>query len=153
MDYRSGASVQEISREIQRLAEEKFLTQVQADLINCETLARFFATPIGQKLRTGTPYLREFKFSILEDAGAFGPELEGEQILLQGVVDCALLEPEGITVLDFKTDGVTEETLAHAVEKYRPQVQTYGRALSRIYEMPVIHQYLYFFHLKRFAEV
>ena len=153
MDYRSGASVQEISREIQRLAEEKFLTQEQADLINCETLARFFATPIGQKLRTGTPYLREFKFSILEDAGAFGPELEGEQILLQGVVDCALLEPEGITVLDFKTDGVTEESLAHAVEKYRPQVQTYGRALSRIYEMPVIHQYLYFFHLNRFVEM
>ena len=87
------------------MAEEKFLTQEQADLINCETLARFFATPIGQKLRNGTPYLREFKFSILEDAGAFGPELEGEQILLQGVVDCALLEPEGITVLDFKTDG------------------------------------------------
>ena len=64
-----------------------------------------------------------------------------------------LLEPEGITVLDFKTDGVTEETLARAVEKYRPQVQTYGRALSRIYEMPVIHQYLYFFHLNRFVEV
>ena len=54
---------------------------------------------------------------------------------------------------DFKTDHVTESTVAAAAERYRLQVQTYAEALSRIYEMPVKAKYLYFFQLGRFVEV
>ncbi len=153
MDYQTGASAETIAREIERLVEQRFLTPEQGAVIPCEALARFFATSVGQKLRSGTPYLREFKFSILDDGQHYGPGLEGEQVLLQGVVDCALLEPEGITVVDFKTDAVSEDTLLPAVERYRSQVRIYGEALSRIYEMPINKQYLYFFHLNRFVEV
>ena len=63
------------------------------------------------------------------------------------------LEKDGIIVLDFKTDHVTESTVAGAAEHYRLQVQTYAEALSRIYEMPVKAKYLYFFQLERFVEV
>ena len=122
-------------------------------LVNTEKLARFFQTEPGRKLRSGAPCLREFKFSILDDGRHYGEGLEGEQVLLQGVVDCALLEADGITVLDFKTDHVTEETYLSAAERYRPQVQTYGEALSRIYEMPIQKSLLYFFQLNEFVAV
>ena len=79
--------------------------------------------------------------------------MEDEQVLLQGVVDCALLEEDGITVLDFKTDRVTEETLPQTVRRYRLQLDTYADALSRIYEMPVKGKFLYFFHRNQFVEV
>ena len=69
------------------------------------------------------------------------------------MVDCALLESDGITVLDFKTDFVTEATLPAKVDYYRAQVWTYGEALSRIYEMQIKKRYLYFFCLNRFVEV
>ena len=74
-------------------------------------------------------------------------------MLLQGVVDCALLEPEGITVIDFKTDRVTEETIHVTADRYSLQVQTYADALSRIYEMPVKRKLLYFFNLDTFMEL
>ena len=45
-----------------------------------------------------------FKFSILTDAGAYDPAAAGEQVLLQGVVDCFWQEADGIVILDFKTD-------------------------------------------------
>ena len=77
--------------------------------------------------------------------------MEGEQVLLQGVVDCALLEPDGITIIDFKTDRVTEETVAATAERYSLQVRTYADALSRIYEMPVKGKMLYFFSLDAFV--
>ena len=77
----------------------------------------------------------------------------GEQILLQGVVDCALVEKDGITVVDFKTDYVTDATLPEVLARYRPQVDTYSRALERIYEMPVKGTCLYFFHLKKLIAV
>ena len=83
----------------------------------------------------------------------YGEGLEGEQVLLQGVVDCALLEEDGITVLDFKTDYVTEDTVMQRAESYRIQVETYADALSRIFEKPVKEKVLYFFRLSKFIEL
>lgn len=97
--------------------------------------------------------LREFKFSILENASSYDPDLHQEQILLQGVVDCALIEEDGITVLDFKTDSVTEETFPMLAERYRPQVSTYADAISKIYKKPVKHALLYFFRIGKFFEI
>ena len=87
----------------------------------------------------------------MDDGTHYGDGLEGEQVLLQGVVDCALLEPDGITIIDFKTDRVTEATVSAAAERYSLQVQTYADALSRIYEMPVKGKMLYFFSLDAFV--
>ncbi len=147
--YENCGNTEAVTREIARLVECEFLTAEQGSLIHCEKIARFFSSEIGVKLRTGTPYLREFKFSILDDGRHYGEGLDGEQVLLQGVVDCALLEPDGITVVDFKTDAVTEQTVAATARRYRSQVQTYGEVLSRIYEKPIKAQYLYFFRLDR----
>ncbi|MGN1025617.1 MAG: hypothetical protein ACI4P4_04340, partial [Faecousia sp.] len=83
----------------------------------------------------------------------FGPGLEGEKVLMQGVVDCALLEEDSIVVLDFKTDHVTDETICTVAERYRNQVETYAEALGRIYQTPVREKYLYFFSLNRFVKL
>ena len=64
-----------------------------------------------------------------------------------------MLEDDGITVIDFKTDYVTEETLPDVVERYRAQVQTYANALAQIYEQTIKAQYLYFFRLNRFVSI
>jgi len=151
--YENCENEETISQEINRLTEEGFLKPDQAALVNCQKLAVFFATEIGRKLISGMSCLREFKFSILDDGNHYGENLDGEQVLLQGVVDCALLEADGITILDFKTDYVTEETLLSVTDRYRLQIETYAEALSRIYEMPVKQKLLYFFRLDRFVNV
>ncbi|MBQ4551052.1 MAG: helicase-exonuclease AddAB subunit AddA [Oscillospiraceae bacterium] len=136
-----------LEQEIQRLARARIIPEEFAPRLERSAILAFFETDIGRKLMT-EKHIREFKFSILEDAG-----IEGEKILLQGVVDCALVEEDGITVVDFKTDYVTEETLPEVIARYRPQVDTYSRALERIYETRVKGTYLYFFHLKRLVAV
>ena len=144
---------EEIRSEIQRLVSRKLLTEEQGDMIDCEIVADLFATDIGRKLRSAKETIREFKFSILDDGSRYGTGLEGEQVLLQGVVDCAMIEDDGITVIDFKTDAVTKETLPQLLERYKPQVRTYVEALERIYRKPVKEAYLYFFGLGRFVAV
>ena len=151
--YENCGSAEQVAQEIARLVEEGFLSALQGELVNCQHIAAFFETDFGTKLRQGTEHLREFKFSILDDGVHYGEGLSGEQVLLQGVVDCALLEEDGITVVDFKTDKVSEETLSELAERYRSQVNTYAEALSRIYQMPVKSRKLYFFRLKRFVDV
>lgn len=142
-----------VAGEVARLVESGFLTPDQGALVDCCQIAAFFETPIGKKLRSGAKCLREFKFSILEPGEEFGPGLAGEQVLMQGVVDCALLEEDGIVVLDFKTDRVTDETICAVAERYRSQVETYAAALERIYKTPVRENYLYFFSLNRFVKL
>jgi ATP-dependent helicase/nuclease subunit A len=121
-------------------------------MVECDRLARFFDTEIGMRLRTSENVLREFKFSVLDDGAAFDQALAGEKILLQGVVDCALMDDDGIVVMDFKTDRVSEDTIAHTAQRYWPQVEAYAEALSRIFEKPVKAKMLYFFHMDQFVE-
>ena len=73
--------------------------------------------------------------------------------MLKGVVDCDLIETDGITVVDFKTAHVTEDTIDTVARRYRPQVEAYAQALCRIFQMPVKRSLLYFFRLGRTVEL
>ena len=66
--------------------------------------------------------------------------------MLQGVVDCAFETPEGLVVVDFKTDRVTAEQQAQRAEGYRPQLEAYALALGQVLEKEVAEKLLYFFH-------
>lgn len=148
--YEACTDAAAVNAEVERLVSERFITPEQGSMVDCEKIAAFFATPLGLRLRTGKNVLREFKFSILDDAAVYGPDLAGETVLLQGVVDCALVEEDGITVVDFKTDRVADDTIDAVAQRYRPQVEIYADALSRIYELPVKAKALYFFQLDKF---
>ena len=151
--YDQCTDITGVEKELRRLVEENYLTAQQAELINCQQIAQFFETEIGKRLQKHGHVLREFKFSVLEDAGKYDPSLAGEEMLLQGVVDCAMVDEDGITVIDFKTDYVTEDTLAEKVSQYHPQVAAYAQAIARIYQLPVKQSLLYFLRLGKFAQV
>lgn len=136
-----------VNAEIQRLQKEGYLTKQQASIVDHKAIATFFMSPVGKWILGMKNVLREFKFSILEDARIYDANVTGELILLQGVVDCAVVEPDGITIVDFKSDRVNSETIGSFVEKYRPQVEAYASALSKIYQLPVKTKILYFFSL------
>ncbi len=151
--YEQCTTVAAVEQEIERMVDAGLVKQEAGAMVIPGQIAAFFTTDVGKKLRSGVPHIREFKFSILDDGEKYVQGLAGEQVLLQGVVDCALLEEDGITVLDFKTDRVTEQTLPQAAERYRIQLETYADALSRIYEKPVKQKMLYFFHLGELVEI
>ena len=153
ISYEKCRDIEGVRREIERLKEEKLISEEQGDMVDPAQIAAFFSTDLGSRLRTEKQVLREFKFSILTDASRYYENVPGEQVLLQGVVDCALVEEDGITVLDFKTDYVTDKTLESVVARYRDQVLSYADALQRIYQLPIKASYLYFFHLNQFAQV
>ena len=142
-----------INQDVQRMVTERLITPEQAAVVDCVRLLNFFKTSLGRKIQNSNNVLREFKFSLLDDAAKYYPGVEEECVLLQGVVDCAIIEEDGIVVLDFKTDRVSEDTVMGAAERYRAQVMAYADALQRIYCMPVKNAKLYFFAIDRFVDV
>ena len=85
------------------------------------------------------------RFSLLESAARFVPEASaGDEILLQGVVDCFFEEDGALVVVDFKTDRIAPDALAERAEHYRPQLEAYSLALAQVIGKPVKEKILYF---------
>ncbi|MCL2843409.1 MAG: exodeoxyribonuclease V subunit beta [Oscillospiraceae bacterium] len=145
IDFQRCTSFAEIQTEIARLTKAGHITPHAAHAVDPEMIWQFFQSPLGQRVLTATHLRREFKFSLLAPAAALLPGAGGEEILLQGVIDCYLEEPDGIIVLDFKTDHVPAGGISAKAEEYKGQMQAYAYALERITAMPVKERVLYFF--------
>lgn len=136
------------------LVERHLLTKEQAAAVDQAAIRRFLASELAEELRRADRVEREYRFSLLVDATAYYTDMgAGEQVMLQGVVDLFAETAEGLTVVDFKTDYVTAETLEKKVADYRPQIGAYSSALEQIVEKPVIRRVLYFFRTGQTVEV
>ncbi len=135
-----------VAAQLERLVSGGFLTEQQGRAADPALLSAFFASPLGQAMARAEERGREFKFSVLLPAGAYCPGAEeGEEVLLQGVIDAWFRTGESLTVVDFKSDRVTPEAQRARAEEYRPQLTAYARALEEIMGLPVEHRMLWFF--------
>lgn len=152
-DFDKCTNVAAIQDEMARMSALGLLSQTQVESLQPENLVQLFTSPIGIRIRSCAKVLREFKFSILDSSEKYAPGTSGDFVLLQGIVDCALIEQDGITIIDFKTDQVNEQNVITRAAEYRNQVCVYADALSRIYELPIKEAFLYFSRLNRFVPV
>ena len=131
------------------------LTAEQAAAVDVPALRRFLESPLAEEMRQAETAAREYRFTVLMPARDYDPAAaEEDSILLQGVVDCWFETPEGITVVDFKTDFVqTEEDVAQHAELYRGQLAAYSLALERVLEKAVTRKALYFLQAGKTVEI
>ncbi len=152
LDFARVGSREELEEQIGQLVEGEYITPLQAQAADVERLAALFRSPLGQEL-TRSQVHREFKFSLLVPAQDYFPDIPGEEVLLQGVVDCWFETQEGITVVDFKSDRVSEQTVEQRAREYLPQLDAYTHALTRLTGRPVTRRLLWFFGLDRAVEL
>lgn len=151
--YQKCRDIASVRSEIERMEKESYITQQEAELVDADQILTFFTTEVGRKLRLCKEVLREFKFSVLVDASEYFDGVVDDKILMQGVIDCAMIEDDGLTIIDFKTDRIADDLVESAVESHHLQVEIYAKALSRIFQKPIKAKYLYFFSCDALAEV
>ena len=134
-----------VKKELDRLVEMRFLTPQQREAVPEEKILNFFRSDIGRRVLAADRVVREYKFSVLEDGSLIDSALAGEQILLQGVTDCCLIENGELTILDFKSDHIKPGQEGEKANYYRGQLDAYARALSKVLGLPVKERILYFF--------
>ena len=145
MNLEKADSESSVREEIERLREKRFLSVRQAEAVDAAAIAKLFSSPLGQRIRSADRVWREFRFSLLCDAGELLHIGSGEKILLQGVVDCCIEENGELVIIDYKTDNIhTEEQLQQRCSLYESQVKAYTMSLCRIFSMPVKESVLYF---------
>ncbi len=146
IDFHTPPTTAAVADEVKKLRLRGLLTDQQAAAVDCGMVARFLASPLAARIRGAKRVWREYRFALLTDAALYDPEAAGEELLLQGVVDCAF-EPEegGLVVVDFKTDHVFGDALSERARRYRPQLEAYALALGKVLEKEVTEKVLYFF--------
>lgn len=141
--------------QVESLRTRGLLTDQQAQSVEIDELSRFLSSPLAQELRQAGTLWREYRFTLLMDAQAYDKAAaEGDEMLLQGVVDCCFEKDGGLTVVDFKTDWVnTADELSARAEHYRPQLEAYSLALEQVLEKKVTRRVLYFLHAGETREI
>ncbi len=123
--------------------------------LNYSALLAFWQSDLGRRILANRKCLhREIPFTARmspADIKAAGLAAD-EFIVVRGAVDLAVILEKEIWVVDFKTDAVSDDTLADVLRLYTPQVQLYGSALERIYKRPAL-LYLHFLALNRTAQI
>ncbi len=143
---------QSVTDEATALVKLGKLTSEQAAGIDTEAIAAFFADSIYSRLCNADRVMRESRFIFEIPAYEVVPDCDSDEaVIVQGVADCVIFEPDGIVIVDFKTDRNTTE--AALIERYTPQLNLYARAFSSNYKMPIKQCYIYSFSLRKTIDI
>lgn len=118
----------------------RLMTEAQREAVRPSRLAEFLQSPVGQRLRRAETVKREWPFNALVRADeALSPaeagRFAGEELLVQGTIDCCFIEDGAWILLDYKTDRSGD--LDALRDHYRAQLSVYALALERITGIPV----------------
>ena len=153
-----------LAAEADRLAAAGILTPDERAGLDIESVAAFWKSDTGQKIRSqpaeriGRELPFTARFSPKDLAGIIGTEtpqeLENEFVVVQGVADLAVLLPDEIWLLDFKTDAIrTADERQERIRTYTRQLRLYADALSRIYSRRVTNCWLHFLATRQTVRV
>lgn len=145
-----------LREELDRLLAERILTPDEAPLINLHDIAWFLNCDLGKRLRReGARLLRERPFTVRIDGDELTSSPTTEPVILQGVVDVLFREPEGWTIIDYKTDdcGPDDARLNALRDVYTPQIQLYRLCADRTFRQPIAQSWLVFLQARQAVEV
>ena len=141
-----ASAEKDIDSEIARLTAEKFIPPAVSSQMNKYQLKKFFISDFFRSLKTAQKVYREQRFNLLLPASEFtgNPDtakaLDGETLLVQGVIDLFFVDGDGKLVLcDYKTDYLTDEELNNIelareklTERHAVQLRYYAKAIENI---------------------
>lgn len=139
---------------LKQMVEEQRYTKENRSLIDSWAIWRFLQSPLGKRMSCALAegrLHREQQFIIGIPAREMGAGDSDELVLIQGIIDAYFEEPDGLVLMDYKTDRADNEEVL--IRHYREQLDYYGRALTQMTGKPVKERLIYSFALNRAISV
>lgn len=153
LDFTKTYDSENIKKAIAGMEKEGRISPDMAACIDDADILEFVNTCSGKRMREaarkGLLYKEQpFVLGIpMEDIYPDMKEGRQETVLIQGIIDVYFEEPEGLVVLDYKTDRVC--TSGELLDKYRIQLEYYARALEQVTGKKVREKIIYSFTLQK----
>lgn len=133
-----------IENEIQQLVKFEYITLKQAQYLNVEKLKSFFNSKIYKLIEKADTVQREKSFIYEISAKELYTKADDSKIIIQGIIDCLIEKNNQLTIVDYKTDKISENALK---KLYTPQLLYYKQALENLTKKSVDACYIYSVHL------
>jgi ATP-dependent helicase/nuclease subunit A len=153
----------ELVSEAERMSRAAILSEAELAALDFDALLAFWQSELGGRIRVQTdrhihrelPFTARMSRADLEalNLGVNAGLPADEFVVVQGFADLAVILPEAIWLVDFKTDHVEGGKLETVAKFYEPQLRLYALALGRIYRRPVTESWLHFLSLKKSVAV
>jgi ATP-dependent helicase/nuclease subunit A len=148
MDLTAPVDEAKISRTMADLLKRGCVTKQTAEKIDSASILKFFNSELGRFLQDGrNTVMREWPFTYAASVADLYPDLQDcrdEKIIIQGIVDMLVRTPDGIVIIDFKTDRISSAQIQQKSEHYLPQLRWYCRAAGDILNVKSVAGWLYF---------
>lgn len=163
LDFTVDYDEKSLPAAVEALREEGRLSPEMAECIRPADILGFIRCGSGQRMKNAARsglLFKEQPFVLSVDASEIYPEScreeaagadPEEKILVQGIIDVYFEEPDGLTVLDYKTDRV--KSAGELKDKYHAQLDYYARALTQLTGKPVKEKIIYSFTLREEIKV
>ena len=144
--------VSEPENEIINVRDAGYITDEQANAISADNISEFTKSSIFSRIMRADKILREYQFTVYIDASDVSEEYTcNDKVVLQGAIDCLIFEPDGITVLDYKTDK--EQDIKALGRRYEKQLVLYKKAAEQLFDMHVKNCVIYSLTLGEETEI
>lgn len=156
LDFTAVERPEEVQNAIAVLVAGKRLRPESAARIRPATVWKFLISPLGQRMKNaqteGRLYKeRQFIFGI--PAAEMTSVESSELIVIQGIIDAYMEEPDGLVLVDYKTDRVLPGQEELLIKRYGVQLGYYKKALEQITGKPVKEAIIYSISLQQEIKV
>ncbi|HZJ76257.1 MAG TPA: 3'-5' exonuclease, partial [Oscillospiraceae bacterium] len=156
LDLDNVHSKEQIHEQIDFMVAKELITEEESKVVNIEKILNYFNSEIGRRMLEADKVYKEHPFIIEKSAndviGGLSENL-GENLLVQGIIDCYFEEDDGLVLIDYKNDVVFNGNISGVVARYKVQLSLYKEALERITGKKVKETYLYLFDIDREVRV
>ncbi len=147
-------SVEQAQQAVAALANEGLIEVSDVEMTQLEPVMRFWQSEVGQAIRSRQQYLhRELPFTArftLTELDHLGFDVaesspgSHEGVVIQGIIDLAVIAPEEIWLLDFKSEQLAPHEVKDRVILHAEQIAVYRSALQKTYRRPVTRTWIHF---------
>ena len=144
LDLAELVTEEAIEKTKEELLADDAMAPAVAEHIDTESILAFFSGELGiLTLDKSNAVWREWPFTFAMPTGE-SADTSGETVIVQGIIDMLVRTPDGLVVIDFKTDQTNAGQTAERAELYRGQLELYGKAACAILGADSVKRWLYF---------
>ena len=144
LDFNRPCDDADVDAQIESMIARRFMRPNQSAHVDRAAIHWFLQTDLGRLLRARAGAVRREFDLTYSVAPPNVDEASGDLVMVRGRLDAVLVEADGLTIIDYKTDRVTEVTLPSRVDFYRGQMDAYRTQLARVTHRAVKATYLVF---------
>ena len=137
-------NLEDVKELINDLEARKIITDKEKESINPWVILKFTKSNIWKELKEAKEYHKEEPFYINIPANEVIESTLDENILVQGIIDLYYVtKDDELVLLDYKTDFINEGEEKILIDRHKPQLMLYKRALESGINKKVDKIYIY----------